>query len=115
MCSCCWMQGPPACRADSTAAVWGQTAIYMAAKHGHTEIVWLLLTASHVATEDMVDLARVALAAGRARLAAMLLKALMSRDMPAAAALFAGQENLACEALKQWQAAEVTLREQEAC
>jgi ankyrin repeat protein len=69
----------------------GNTPLYRAAVGGHTETVLLLLAAPDLATEVMASSAIAAATAGHAELAITVLKALMARDMPAAAAVMADQ------------------------
>jgi ankyrin repeat protein len=100
--------------ADVNCDAGGSTPFYLAADAGHTETVQLLLTAPDLATESIAD--GLGAAAGHAELAVTILQALMSRDIPAAAAELAqtGRHSLARNVLSQWQAAEEAEKEQEA-
>jgi hypothetical protein len=73
----------------------------------------LLLAAPQVTLEDMTGAAKAAATAGHAELGHVVLRAVTARDM-AAAALLLEEQALAAEVLKQWQAAEANVREQEA-
>jgi ankyrin repeat protein len=83
----------------------GRTPVEYAATNGHMQVVLLLLGAPQLATEAIAGAAAAAASAGHAELAIAVLKALMSRDMPAAVAALAGQP-LADAVLRQWEAAE---------
>jgi hypothetical protein len=77
------------------------------------QAVQLLLAAPQLATEAVADAAKAAAAAGHADLAVAVLKALKSRDRNAAEAALANQ-SLAAVMLRQWEADQELLRQQEA-
>jgi ankyrin repeat protein len=100
--------------ADITAGnVQGSTPPQHAAEGRHTQAVQLRLAAPRVTLEDMTGAAKAAATAGHAELAHVVLGAVIARDMAAAAPLLEEQA-LAAQVLKQWQAAEANVREQEA-
>jgi ankyrin repeat protein len=71
-----------------TAAVDRRTALYLASPAGHTAAVQLLLAVPQLAADVIVGAAGAAAAAGRAELAILVFKALMSQDMPTALQAF---------------------------
>lgn len=83
-----------------------------AAAAGHTEMLHLLLAAPQMAATGMAGAAEAAAAAGHVDVAILVLKALRDCDMPAAAAVVAGQA-VAAEVIRQWQAAEDAVTELE--
>lgn len=89
-------------------------------QHGHTQAVQLLLASPQLSVNAMAGAARAAAAAGHVELGVVVLEALMARAQDGAAAAAAaardltGQQSLADEVLRLWQAAEDRLREQEA-
>jgi ankyrin repeat protein len=104
-----------AAKADvNAAAAGGKTALYLAAEGGHTGVVGFLLAAPQLAIVSMLGAAGAAAAAGHTEPAVLVLQALMSRDGLTAAAELAGQQPLAAEVLRQWEAAEGLVRQLEA-
>jgi ankyrin repeat protein len=100
--------------ADTTSVnLEGSTPLRCAALGGHTQAVQLLLTAPQLTMEVMTNAAKAAATAGHAELANVMLRAVMARDIRAAAQLL-GEEALAANVLRQLQAAEANVREQEA-
>jgi ankyrin repeat protein len=98
----------------SSAAVGGVPLVCSAAAAGHMQTVQLLLAAPQLTSQAMAGAAVAAAAAGHAELAIVVLKALMSRDEPAAAAELAGEQSLAAEVLRLWEAADDTIKQEEA-
>jgi hypothetical protein len=98
----------------NSADVQGRTCLYDASYDGHSEAMQLLLASPQLVTKSMSGAAGTAAEQGHAELAVMVLKALMSRDLGAAAIELAGQQSLAAEVLRQCQAIEDAVRQQEA-
>jgi ankyrin repeat protein len=98
----------------NAADLFGQTPVHLAAESGHVQTARLLLAAPLLTTEAMACVTAEAAAAGHTELAMLALQALMSRDMPAAAAAMASHRSLAIEVLQQWRTAQNTVRELEA-
>lgn len=73
-----------------------------------------LLAAPGLATTYTADAAKAAAASGHAELAAVVLKALVSQDMSAAVPAVADEQLFAAGVLRQWQAAEASIRELQA-
>jgi ankyrin repeat protein len=95
----------------NVAGAGGATPMYLATVGGHTEVVQLLLAAPQLTTKALKGAARAAAAAGHAELASMMLKALLSRQKPAAAVALVRQQSVAAEVLRQWQAAKGRVKE----
>jgi ankyrin repeat protein len=89
----------------NSADAQGRTPVCHAAAGGHTRAVQLLLAVPQLATESTAGAARAAATAGHTELAIVVLKALLSRYISAAAAELADQ-TLAAEVLRLWQAAD---------
>jgi hypothetical protein len=98
----------------NVATSWGATPLSTAALTGLTKVVQMLLAAPQLATGTLVHALGEAVAWRPVQLAMDLLKALMSRDMDAAAAELARHPSLAGSVLQQWQAAEGAVRQEEA-
>jgi hypothetical protein len=90
-----------------------KTPLHYAARAGRTQTVQLLLAAPQLTLQATTGAARTAAKAGHAELAKIVLRAVMARDMAAVAELL-DEPTLAAEVLRQWQAAEANVREQEA-
>lgn len=90
------------------------TPVHSAAAAGQMQTVQLLLASPNLTTKAIEGAAKVANDSGHADLAIALLRALMSRDKAAAVTELKGQQSLAAEVLKQWQASDDAARGLEA-
>lgn len=93
----------------------GQTPIYRAAHSGMAKTVQLLLAAPQLASKAMAGAAKAAAARGHTDLAIAIMKVLIARDGPTAdATAMLARQPVASKVLRLWQAAEDTVREEEA-